>query len=394
MQLFQDFERTEPPPGTRSESLFHFLNRVTGPDWEAVRAVMNDWFTRWPVDAQADLRGRFQDDNPHQSIGAFWELYLHELHLRLGFQLERDPDVPGTTKHPDFLVVTDEGSYYLEATIIGFSDEEMATRRRRDIMLDLIDEAECADFWVNIKVPVEGRATPRRSEVVDPIEAKFATLNWEELNESLAGSSAPAPEFSLAIRDWVLNFRVYPRGAQFRGDPSNRTIGMGPSWSGVVDERQAIESDLKAKAKRYGRPDRPFVIAALCIRDFADDRSIEQALYGPEVVRIAVPRSGRSAGAGQARMARDPHGLWQWGDEQRATRVSAVLTASHINPWLMARADLTIWKNPWAALPLQIELPFRTVTGNVDEGRLVVTEGSAKARDVLGLHEGWPHKPV
>jgi hypothetical protein len=55
---------------------------------------MNDWFTRWPVDAKADLRGRFQDDNPHQSIGAFWELYLHELHLRLGFQLERDPDVP------------------------------------------------------------------------------------------------------------------------------------------------------------------------------------------------------------------------------------------------------------------------------------------------------------
>jgi hypothetical protein len=185
MQLFEDFDRTDPPPGTRSESLFHFLNRVAGPDWEAVRAVMNDWFTRWAVDAKADLRGRFRDDNPHQSIGAFWELYLHELHLRLGFQLERDPDVPGTTKHPDFLVVTDEGSYYLEATIIGFSDEEMATRRRRDIMLDLVDEAQCADFWVNIKVPVEGRATPRRSEVVDPIEAQFANLNWEELNESL-----------------------------------------------------------------------------------------------------------------------------------------------------------------------------------------------------------------
>jgi hypothetical protein len=118
---------------------------------------------------------------------------------------------------------------------------------------------------------------PGVSEVVDPIGAKFATLNWEELNESLGRSPAPASEFSLAIRDWVINYRVYPRGAQFRGDPSNRAIGMGPSSSGVVDERQAIESDLKAKAKRYGRPGRPFVIAALCIRDFADDRSIKQA---------------------------------------------------------------------------------------------------------------------
>jgi hypothetical protein len=60
------------------------------------------------------------------------------------------------------LAVTDEGSYYLEATTIGFSDEEMATRRRRDIMLDLVVEAQCRDFWVNIKVPVESRATPRR----------------------------------------------------------------------------------------------------------------------------------------------------------------------------------------------------------------------------------------
>jgi hypothetical protein len=60
----------------------------------------------------------------------------------------------------------------------------------------------------------------------------------------------------------------------------------------------------------------------------------------------------------------------------------------------MAGADLTIWKNPWAALPLQIELPFRTVTGDIQKGRLVVTEGSAKPQDVLGLHEGWPHEPV
>jgi hypothetical protein len=282
MRLFEDFERTDPPPGTRSESLFHFLNRVAGADWEAVRVLMNDWFTRWPTDAQADLRGRFRDGNPHQSIGAFSELYLHELHLRLGFRLERDPDVPGTSRHPDFLVVTDEGSYYLEATIIGFSDEEMATRRRRDITLDLVDEAQCADFWVNIKVPVEGRSTPRRTEVIDPIEAQFANLSWEELNASLGQSPGLAPEFSLAVRDWVLNFRAYPRAEQFRGDPTNRAIGMGPSWSGWVDERRYIESDLKAKARRYGQPDQPFVIAALCVRDFADDQSWSRRFTDPK----------------------------------------------------------------------------------------------------------------
>jgi hypothetical protein len=61
---------------------------------------------------------------------------------------------------------------------------------------------------------------------------------------------------------------------------------------------------------------------------------------------------------------------------------------------LVASADLTIWTNPCAALPLQVELPFRTVTGDRDKGRLVATQGSASARDVLGLHDGWPHPQI
>jgi hypothetical protein len=141
VELFENFERCDPSRGTRTESIFHFLNRVAGPKWQAVRHVMNEWFGKWPADAQLDLRARFRDDDPHQSIGAFWELYLHELFGSLGYQLKRDPEVPGTTKRPDFLVSDDLESFYLEATIVGHSDEEKSTKRRRDIMLDLVDEA-------------------------------------------------------------------------------------------------------------------------------------------------------------------------------------------------------------------------------------------------------------
>jgi hypothetical protein len=390
VELFEGIERSDPSLGTRTESIFHFLDRIAGPNWQAVRQVMNEWFAKWPADAQPDLRARFRDDDPHQSIGAFWELYVHELFGRLGYQLERDPEVPGTTKRPDFLVSGAEESFYLEATIVGHSDEEKSTKRRRDIMLDLVDEARSRDFWVNIKVPVEGRETPRRNEVVRPIESWLAGLEWDEVQRSIVADPHSAPQFRLAVRDWVLTFRAYPWGEASRGNPDLRLIGMGPSWSGMPVEHAHIEADLKAKARRYGVLDKPFVIAALCIRDFADDRSIQQALYGPEVVRLAVPAAGPGAGVGNASLSRDPRGLWQYGQEQRATRVSAVLTALHINPWLMAQASLTLWKNPWAARPLTAELPFKTVTGDLQANRLTTTDALIEAREVLGLPEDWP----
>jgi hypothetical protein len=97
-----------------------------------------------------------------------------------------------------------------------------------------------------------------------------------------------------------------------------------------------------------------------------------------------------SEAVGDAEAARDPHGFWQWGEEQRATRVSAVLSARHINPWILLEPHLTLWKNPWASLPLDVDLPFRTAMGNLKENRIEFAEATVVARDVLRLHDGWP----
>lgn len=75
------------------------------------------------------------------------------------------------------------------------------------------------------------------------------------------------------------------------------------------------------------------------------------------------------------------------------TRLSAVLTARHTNPWLVASADLTLWQNPWATKPLHDEFPWRKVIGDLAQNRLVTTEPANVARAVLGLNENWPYSP-
>jgi hypothetical protein len=386
MQLFDDIRRTDSRLGKRSESLFAFLNRVDRPEFARVRELMEAWFARYSADSHMDIRERFRDADPHQALGAFWELVLHELHLGLGYALERDPAVPETTKRPDFLATRGDVDFYLEGTIIGYSDDEMARRRRRDLVLDFVDEAFSPDFWVNIKVPVEGQTTPSKDQIKKPIEDWLGSLQWTDGQASLDS----APEFELRVRDWVLRFRAYPRAESLRGDPDFPTIGMGPTWVGTVDERAPIEKSLRDKASRYGKPHKPYVVAALCLRDFVTDQSIQEALYGPHTLRM--PIVGGVAQPTRAEVVRDPHGLWQWGQDQRATRVSAVLSANHLNPWLIASAKLTLWKNPWATRPLEQDLPWKTVSGDLHANELVVSEATLEPREILGLPEGWPYE--
>jgi hypothetical protein len=194
-------------------------------------------------------------------------------------------------------------------------------------------------------------------------------------------------ERELPVRDWVLRLRPYPKPPSARGDPLFPTVWFNGVLNSRVDERQYVEDNLRDKSK-YGQPDLPFVIAALCDRSLVTERLIEWALYGPEAVTVPI-RSGVGR-MNEAFLARNPRGLWQRGAEPQVTRVSAVLTAKHVGPFVVASSDLTLRKNPWAGRPLTDDLPWRTVTGDLHQNRLVTTEPTASPREVLRLDAHWP----
>jgi hypothetical protein len=91
-------------PRVQGEPTWDFLNRVDDPVFDRVRRALNDWFQRFPQDARADLRGRLSSGDNEEFHAAWFELYLNELHLRLGFATEAHPVVDDTGARPDFAI--------------------------------------------------------------------------------------------------------------------------------------------------------------------------------------------------------------------------------------------------------------------------------------------------
>jgi len=320
MSLFDDRVREDAAYKRTAETMYEFLDRVSIPELAFPRSMLDTWFERWPADDREALRSRLMAKDRANFNGAFWELYLHELHARLGFTIERDPDLPGLRTHPDFLLRRGDTAFYMEATVVGVADQVAARRRREDLVVDAINGAYHPDFALRLYRIGLGSQQPPRRAIIDAVEDWMSTLDWD--TEIARIDSPPGDPVNLHVRGTHLFVWPWPRAQALRGKRDAPTVVTRTGDGGIVNVAAAILDNLKDKARKFGKPQEPFVIALLCDRDFATDSDIEQALFGPEVVRVSAGPGGPRS---QPELDRDPRGFWQYGTSQRATRVAGVL---------------------------------------------------------------------
>jgi hypothetical protein len=289
---------------------------------------------------------------PSDFDGAFWELYLHEVHHRLGFTVTREPEMAGVTRRPDFLIERDDGAFYLEATVVGPSAREIADQRREDAVIAIMNEAYHPDFAIRLRSFAAGPQQAAKRKIVAAVEKWLGTLDWS-IERSRMTDFRREPHH-IEVDGTHLFVNPYPRDPEVRGDRSWPTVLSGSARFGVKNEPPMILDDLEDKASKFGRPDKPYVIAVLCQRDIVDELDVEQALFGPEVVRIPV---GPDGPVGYARLDRDPQGFWQRGERKQATRVSAVLSAIHLHAWSADVVPLRLWHEPRLAAVWRIVGP-------------------------------------
>lgn len=90
-------------------------------------------------------------------IGAYWELLLYHGLRALGFTVRSEPENPGTTKRPDFLVEGQQCSFYVEAKVLG---DDLADRQRDKKRQDIEHEVNarvCSDdFIVQVQFVEDG----------------------------------------------------------------------------------------------------------------------------------------------------------------------------------------------------------------------------------------------
>jgi hypothetical protein len=370
-------KRTDVEPASHLIGRFEYLNPSAREEAERVRVLLEQMIANYPEDHSEALICRIRSRDERAHVGAVFELGLHELLLRRGFQIVEIEPTFANGRAPDFLVqAPDDSRFYLEATV-AWGDAvptDGAARRRRDA-LQAIDDVLSKDFFLSLHargVPATqiatGKLRRRVQDFVDKLDHDAVTAAIE------GGQQAPLYQEDLD----GLNIVIEPVPKNIRGT-GGRAIGIQMLPGGVVQPHLAIASSLAGKAGRYGELDLPYIIAVTAMETFANEDSAVDALFGTEAVLVNA--NGHA-------WVRNPDGLWRGPNGPINTRVSAVMFTRRLSAWDFGQRALTLMRNPWATRPLP-DVPLSFPTKHVIDDKLVAIDGLTTGQ-VLGLSDEWP----
>ena len=379
MRIFDGNERTNIEPACHLISQFDYLNRSARPEAAHVRTIMEEMLALYPEPHRSKLVPRLQSRDDIQHNGAVFELILHELLIRRKCRvIAIEPEIPGNSHKPDFLVESPEGfRFYLEAKIAtgALGAAPGADRRMRDA-LQAIDEVDSPNFFLCLRSHgIPASQVPKkqlRHEVqsfVNALDNKTVVAAFE------AGRSSPTYTFE---HDGLrVQVEVVPK--RFKGN-GGRAIGVQVMPGGVVEPHLPIRNALNEKAGRYGKPNLPFIIAVNALDQYANEDSAIEALFG---TKCFAERDD-----GSVRIAHEHDGVWGTAAHPIYQRVSAVFSTERLSAWKLGQCSARLIVNPWAAhtipdYPLGVD-----VLQGGDE--CLARSSGLTLREILGLPEGWP----
>jgi hypothetical protein len=311
-------------------------------------------------------------------------LYTYTLFRRLGYQVSIHPELTNTSRQPDFLVIRDDVSMYVECVVFlsGLGPVRGQGGGERSWIFEATNQASDPNFLVDIEIRRCGTQRPKATEIIRPLESWLSSLDPDKVTEQITAGLG-APEFVLTVRGWTIEYGALPVKPESRGE-KGRLIGSYPITGGFTGNEMLRYRDIvKRKGQHYGLPDKPFMVAVLNTSAFLEQNEVAEALFGSRAVAYyqGQPESVRSV--------RKRDGYWRQGPPKRGSRVCAVLDGENIYPWRVSAQLPKLWINPWAEKPGNATLPFATFTAH-DTGEVHQTDNGTSADAVFDLSADWP----
>jgi len=389
MFLFDNRERFYTGPAEYSESHFDYLQRSAKPAFEDVRALMEDWLSRFPRVHRQALISRLTTNDDLQFEAAFFKLYLHELFQRLRFRVQVHPRRTKRRKRPDFRLFGVSGLRLLveAVTVADTSTKERAATGRLAQAYDALNKLISPDFFLHVEhfglpnTPIAGR------KLRNHVQTWLKSVDYEAVRKAAAVSLFSGIPKTTFVHDGCrLDIQVLPVRGDARGNRDHRPVGMtGPGEAQWANHWVSLRDAIRKKATRYGRLRQPYVIAVNAADQHLDMIHIMEALFGQETfVFRRHPDPARRKGE----FVRRPNGAWISARGPINTRVSAVLVVSSLLPWTVGVHQPGVYYNPWARYPLVGAFP--SLTGYVPEEDHMKRVDGPPIREVFGLSEGWP----
>ena len=383
MRLFDEVKRTALEPKGYVEGSYSFLNRSAWPSLALVRQVLEDWFSRFPESARADLAGRFTSGTDSQHLSAFFELWTHELLRSSGCNVvEAHPQIAGMKERPDFLAETGAGEPFYVEVFCSHDRFPILDSRNLKSVFEALNQLESPDFFINILSQHGAPATPPRiRELRAVLRHWLAELDHGHAQAAMeSGAWHSLPTCPWSWDGWEVEFTATPKN-RLRGVRGVRTIGIPGVYAGFPNSALTLGDKIGEKARRYRSLEHPLLFAVDAIDMFLHAEDLKMALFGGREDLVPDPEDKRSD-----LRARDA--LWLSREGPRNAHVSAILVGKEVLPWHPSGDFAVLAYNPWAERPISgALLPLEAL--REDHNVLTVREG-LPAGEVLGLPQEWP----
>jgi hypothetical protein len=388
-KLFDDIERTNLEPKWHSESTYEYLNLSARKPIRRVRFLLEEWFSKYPINYKKELKTRLSSQNDLTYLSAFFELFIYALFSKLGYEIDIHPDIPGESTHPDFLVLKQEKPlFFLEATLAVGPKENTAEEKRRNVVYDTIDKMESPNFFLEVKVNSSSEKSPPGRKWRSQLKKWLSGLNPDEIEKiiNLKGLESIKKKTVKDESGWSVTFSPIPKSPRIRGKQVVRPVGITHIDFNKRREHEWIKNSIKRKAGNYGKLNLPYIIAVNLKSLFSQDSIIENALFGRQGFGFNRWRNN------DLKMIRDFDGAFCHPPGPINKRVSAIMIFPYLDCCGITKSIPKIWHNPWASKILEKDpLPFAHVITNLAEDRFIKRDGINIA-DVFGLPYSWPVK--
>lgn len=375
---------------TKSGELHYaYLDRTSRSPFVHVRETLQEWFDRYPAPHAHELATRIQTDDDTQFDGAFFELYLHELMVRLGFEVEVHPDSPdlATDRAPDFFCrASDDRAFYLEATVAReLSAEEEAAQARKNQFYDALERLHSPNFFIWVEFSGSPATPPPARNLREFLEKKLASLDPDHLVAVLQEKGFDSlPHWAYSHEGWDVELVPLPKSPELRGEKGVRPLGaFMPAEAVRRADAERLRSSFADKAGVYGSLQRPYVVAVNAQFVHVDPIDEMAALFGSEAYVFSRTNLEKPA-----RLERQPDGLWTAPAGPTNRRMSAAIVGRHVLPWTVGVSSVRLYPNPWARYPIG-DLLERLPRAEVQQVKFEWVE-ETHPRDLLKLPDGWP----
>jgi hypothetical protein len=385
--VFDNITRNDLGPRDHGEPQFAYLNRSARPQFEMARRRVDEWFSRLCPGLKGGVFQRLRSGDDQEFDAGFWELYLHELFTRLGYEIACEPTLPNGRKI-DFLLRRGDVALYLEATIAGKPADQRGADARRNRIYRELDQIETSTFMMGISIDRAGGGDiPNLATLRAQLQEWLAGLDPDEAQQQWEADGEVPTYGWTDDSGWELTFEALPNKPEFRDQPVERPLGtFFDQTRGVIRDEDPLARAVRRKQpSRYGDLAWPYVVAVSETPFDPGDTESHRSnvLFGRQMITYGDGHNPRWVRIGD--------GIWRGpGAHPRNRRLAAVLFVSHLTPWSVDQAELEWWDNPFANLPVPDDmLPdvARRRQLSVDEtgeGQLLTTPPAQTPGSVLG----------